>query len=170
MPSQIGGKSTLREWKEMLGGAQGRDGFYSYDTLKKYIYQLEKQQHKREPIQRQDLESGEYVSLLSEQQPTETDAAFAPLLDLELKKIISFYETQSKELFDELEELEEAVLQQEELGLLGLSRYEDYSEGEDDEDDDSISRSPSRAARRSSVNRTLSRQRRATLSTLSTLI
>jgi phosphate transporter len=105
--------------------------------------------------------------LLSEHQPTETDAAFAPLLDLELKKIIFFYETQSKELFDELEELEEAVRQQEELGLLGLSRYEDYSEGEDDEDDDSISRSPTRAARRSSVNRTLSRQRRATLSTFS---
>ncbi|KAH6901271.1 SPX domain-containing protein [Coprinopsis sp. MPI-PUGE-AT-0042] len=138
--------------------------YIAYDTLKKYIYQLEKQQHKHEAIQPRDVESGEYASLLSEQQPTETDAAFAPLLDLELKKIIFFYETQSKELFDELEELEEAVRQQEELGALGLARYEDYSEGEDDEDDDSISRSPTHATRRSSVNRTISRQRRATLS------
>ena len=81
-----------------------------------------------------------------------------------MKKVVSFYEVQYKELCDELEELEEAVRQQEEFGATG---YEDYSEGEDDDDDDSISRSPSRAGtrRRGSVNRTVSRQRRASLST-----
>jgi len=64
-----------------------------------------------------------------------------------------FYESQSKELFDELEELDEAVKKQEELGALGSDRYADYSDGDDeDDDDDSISRSPA-AARQGSRNR-----------------
>lgn len=126
------------------------DEYIAYDALKKFIYQLEKQQVQREQIlPHGDLEQGEHVSLLGDADSTETDAAFIPLLDRELKKIVFFYEHQSKELFEELEELEEAVRQQEALDATGSGRYADYSDEEDEDDDDSISRSPSRPRRKS---------------------
>ncbi|KAG2017401.1 phosphate transporter [Coprinopsis cinerea AmutBmut pab1-1] len=139
------------------------DEYIAYDSLKKFIYQLEKQQVQHgEILPQADLEAGEHVSLLRDEDTTSTDAAFIPLLDRELKKIVSFYEIQSKELFDELEELEEAVREQEALG--NTDRYNDYSDGDDEDDDDSISRSPSRATHTRQTSRRRSRPRRATLS------
>ncbi|TFK24815.1 SPX-domain-containing protein [Coprinopsis marcescibilis] len=139
------------------------DEYIAYDALKKYIYQLEKQQVQGGHIALRDVEAGESSTLLG-QGDSQTDAAFIPLLDRELKKITFFYETQSKELFDELEELEEAVKQQEELGVSGQERYEDFEDDDDDDDDDSISRSPSRhASTRQRKSSSAGRQRRSTL-------
>ena len=113
-----------------------------YDALKKYIYQLEKQQVNNEEIVPHDLEAGEGSALLGGHDATATDAVFIPLLDEELRKIVFFYEMQEKEFFEELEELEEAVQKQEETDLTGAGRYTDLSDGEDDDDDDdSMSRS-----------------------------
>ncbi|TEB31586.1 SPX-domain-containing protein [Coprinellus micaceus] len=118
------------------------DDYIAYDALKKYIYQLEKQQVNNEEIVPHDLEAGEGSALLGGHDATVTDAVFIPLLDEELRKIVFFYEMQEKEFFEELEELEEAVQKQEEADLTGAGRYTDLSDGEDDDDDeDSISRS-----------------------------
>ncbi|KAF8963087.1 SPX domain-containing protein [Flammula alnicola] len=106
------------------------DEYIAYDALKKYIYQLEKQQYGHT--------SG-------------TDAMFIPLLDRELKKINLFYEQQETELTDDLNELERDVALQDEMGLQGGEHYEDYEEGEVDDDDESISRSP--VGRRRSLSR-----------------
>ncbi|TFK34530.1 SPX domain-containing protein [Crucibulum laeve] len=129
---------------------------FSYDTLKKYIYQLEKAQHGLEssvPDLSGNQEAGEYASLLPAPSST-SDSVFVPLLDRELKKITLFYETQERELMDELTELEEAVQHQEELGLEAGDHYMDHPSGEEGEDEDdrsSISgpRSPDETRRRS---------------------
>jgi len=71
--------------------------------LKRYIYQLERQQHDVD-ASIHDLESSERASLIDGS--TSTDAVFLPLLDRELKKIALFYEFQERELLDELAELE----------------------------------------------------------------
>lgn len=112
----------------------------SYDALKKYIYQLEKQQVNREEIVAHDLEAGEGSALLGGSDSTKTDTVFIPLLDEELRKIVLFYGMQEKEFFEELEDLEEAVQKQEEADVTGAGRYTDYSD-EEDEDDESLSRS-----------------------------
>ncbi|KAF5342210.1 hypothetical protein D9611_001188 [Ephemerocybe angulata] len=117
------------------------DEYIAYDALKKYIYQLEKQQVNHEQIVPADVETGERSSLLGGHDVSATDAAFVPLLDQELRKIVFFFEMQEKELFEELEELEEAVSKQEEADLTGSGRYADFSD-DDEDDDDSISRSP----------------------------
>ncbi|KAJ2913755.1 hypothetical protein MD484_g6658, partial [Candolleomyces efflorescens] len=123
--------------------AEWWDDYIAYDALKKYIYQLEKQQVNREQIVPHDIEAGEQSSLLGGHDASETDAAFVPLLDQELRKITLFYELQEKEFFEELEELEEAIKKQEEADITGEGRYEDFEDMDDDEDDDeSISRSP----------------------------
>lgn len=114
----------------------------SYDSLKKYIYQLEKQQAGREQIRVSDLESNERSSLLHQTDVTNTDILFIPLLDRELHKIISFYEHQEKELLEELDTLEKDVALQDELGLHGEELWENYADEDDEEDDESISRSP----------------------------
>ncbi|KIK60132.1 hypothetical protein GYMLUDRAFT_244566 [Collybiopsis luxurians FD-317 M1] len=113
--------------------------YIDYDTLKKYIYQLEKQQQGLSSSY-QDLESNERTSLVGRPDDAATDSIFIPLLDKELKKITLFYENQEKELFEELEELEALVQKQDEIGLEG-DHYVDDGEY-DDEDDESISRSP----------------------------
>lgn len=73
---------------------------------------------------------------------------FIPLLDKELKKITLFYESQEKDLLDDVDTLEEQVRLQEEAGVLGAG-YEGYTDDEqesDDDDDDDESLSHSREA------------------------
>ena len=123
----------------------------SYDALKKYIYQLEKQQAGHVFS---DLESGERTSFLNQSDVTETDALFIPLLDRELNKIITFYEYQHQELMEELQDLERDIELQDELGLRGEETWGHYAD-DDDDDDDSVSRSPVRTR-----NRSLSQQRK----------
>ena len=107
---------------------------FSYDSLKKCIYQLEKQQHSHEQqLLTYDPESNERSTLLAEQDVTSTDAMFIPLLDRELRKIVTFYEHQEKELINDLEDLEKSLLEQEDIGL-GRRYYDDLTD-EDDEDD-----------------------------------
>ncbi|ESK87596.1 phosphate transporter [Moniliophthora roreri MCA 2997] len=112
--------------------------YIDYDMLKKCIYQLEKQQNINSSYQ--DLESNERTSLVGRPADHQTDSVFVPLLDRQLRKIVLFYEAQEKELSEELEELEELVRQQEELGLEG-DHYTDDDFEDDDDDDDSLSRS-----------------------------
>ncbi|KAF9522838.1 SPX domain-containing protein [Crepidotus variabilis] len=132
--------------------------YIAYDALKKYIYQLEKQQvgrdrdreshlshsqllHPQHTALIPDLESNsnEHTSLLPSSPPgpgtnSNTDALFTTLLNRELHKIESFYALQAKELLAELEELERDVELQDLIGLQGEDAY--GWEGEDDEDDD----------------------------------
>ncbi|KAE9390604.1 SPX-domain-containing protein [Gymnopus androsaceus JB14] len=120
--------------------------YISYDNLKKYIYQLEKQQQQSLTTHFHDLESNERTSLVGRPSDRATDSIFIPLLDKELEKITLFYENQEKELFEELQELEALIQKQEDLGLEG-DHYADDGEY-DEEDDESISRSPERQRRR----------------------
>lgn len=109
-----------------------------------------------------DIEAGEQSSLLGGHDASETDAAFVPLLDQELRKITLFYELQEKEFFEELEELEEAIKKQEEADITGEGRYEDFEDMDDDEDDDeSVSRSPD--VRRHAPSSSVGPFRRATI-------
>lgn len=117
---------------------------FSYDSLKKCIYQLEKQQHGHEQLLTYDPESNERSTLLAEQDVISTDAMFIPLLDRELRKIVTFYEHQEKELINDLEELEKSLLEQEEVGL-GRRYYDDLT---DEDDDDSLEESVSPERRR----------------------
>ncbi|KAK7442505.1 low-affinity phosphate transporter [Stygiomarasmius scandens] len=122
------------------------DEYIDYDTLKKKIYQLEKQQQTlSDPYH--DLESNERTALVGHRSGRPTDSVFIPLLDKELKKVTLFYESQEEELMERLEKLEEEISKQEEQGLEGDHYQDDF---EDDEDDDeSLSRSP--AGQRNSV-------------------
>ncbi len=117
---------------------------YSYDALKKCIYQLEKQQHAHDHHY-PDLESNEQSTLLGQTDGSETDALFIPLLDRELKKIVLFYEQQKNELMEDFNDLEKDVEFQETLGLQGGAHYADYDDGDED-DDESIS-SPTESRR-----------------------
>ncbi|KAJ7596438.1 SPX domain-containing protein [Mycena floridula] len=114
------------------------DEYIAYDELKKSIYQLEKQQHSMAPYR--DAEANERSALVQ----SSSDAIFKPLLDVQLDKIISFYENQEKELLDELDELEEEVRLREEAGLEGDHYAEDVDD-DDDDDDDSLSQGVSRS-------------------------
>ncbi|KAI0346236.1 Sodium/sulfate symporter [Trametopsis cervina] len=139
------------------------DEYLAYDTLKKYVYQLEKQQvGYRDAVH--DLEANESTSLIQgSQNHVSTDALFLPLLDRELKKITLFYEAQEKEFLEEVRGLERMVQEQEAHGPDTGHQY-DRQEGyedEDDEDDDddfnhalqaselTLSRSPVSRRRRS---------------------
>jgi phosphate transporter len=110
----------------------------SYDVLKRYIYQLEKQQQQRHGIDSSyhDLEANEQTALVDHTEGPSPDSLFKPLLDKELEKITLFYEAQEKELMDELAELEQSIAQLDESGLAaGLSYMDEYEE-DDDEDDE----------------------------------
>ena len=122
----------------------------SYDSLKKCIYQLEKQQQGHEQLLTYDPESNERSTLLADQDVISTDAMFIPLLDRELRKITTFYEHQEKELINDLEDLEKSLLEQEDVGL--RRRYYDDLTDEDD-DDDSLDESLSPGRRRQPPNR-----------------
>jgi phosphate transporter len=129
--------------------------FPSYDALKKYIYQLEKQQHDLGRSSH-DLEANERETLIEQATRTATDSVFVPLLDRELKKIVFFYESQEKELLDAVANLEELVKDQEEAGLAAEHQYLVEGEEDDDDDDDdddepaslSLSRDESRPPKR----------------------
>ena len=156
---QSGGMNTsrmLQSWTVMLNLILSF--LVSYDSLKKCIYQLEKQQHGHEQLLTYDPESNERSTLLAEQDTISTDAMFIPLLDRELRKIVTFYEHQEKELINDLEDLEKSLLEQEDAGM-GLRYYDDVTD-EDDDDDDSLEDSRSPAMRRQS----LSHQRRNSVS------
>jgi phosphate transporter len=121
---------------------------FRYDALKKQIYQLEKQQH---GIDRStyDLESNERTSLMGRGgAESSSDEVFIPLLDHELKKITIFYETQEKELLEEVTGLEELAIQQEEAGLAAGHDYDEETDDDDDDDDEPISPEGSRRPRR----------------------
>ena len=82
-----------------------------------------------------------------------TDHLFIPLLDKELHKITTFYEAQERELFNELDILEDQVLSKESQGLKPDGAYLDNDDDDDDDDDDdllspSIDLSPSGSRRR----------------------
>lgn len=103
--------------------------------MKKCIYQLEKRQHNLEHSNH-DLEANEQTSLIPGLVDGLTDAVFIPLLDRELKKIASFYESQEKELLKELDVLEDLVKEQDEADIAGSSRYTDYDGDEDDDEEE----------------------------------
>ena len=131
---------------------------FSYDSLKKCIYQLEKQQHGHEHLLTYDPESNERSTLLAEQDVMSTDTMFIPLLDRELRKIVTFYEHQEKELTNDLEELEKSLLEQEDIGL--GRRYYDLTDDDDDDDSLDESLSPERRRRPSNHQRRPSRSGR----------
>ena len=133
---------------------------FSYDTLKKCIYQLEKQQQGHEQLLTYDPESNERSTLLAEQDVISTDAMFIPILDRELRKIVTFYEHQENELINDLEDLEKSLLEQED-GELGRRYYDDITDEDDEDDslDESLSperRRPSNQQRRSGSGRRVS--------------
>jgi phosphate transporter len=133
--------------------------YHRYDTLKKYIYQLEKQQY-GDGRPYHDMEANEYAALIDPSHSTNSDSLFVPLLNQELKKIVLFYQSQEKELLDEVTDLEEQAEKLEEAGLAAGERYmDDDDDDDDDEDDDSISRSPERRRRSISFQRRLGRAR-----------
>ncbi|KIL65820.1 hypothetical protein M378DRAFT_197907 [Amanita muscaria Koide BX008] len=114
------------------------DDYIAYDTLKRRIYQLEKQLYAQprgrattSAAYRDDIETGARESLLQHQ---ESDALFLPLLDRELAKICNFYKTQEKEILQEFGEIDRYVQELEERGVHGYGTY--YDEDEDDDDDD----------------------------------
>lgn len=119
----------------------------SYDALKKYIYQLEKQQHDHETLNHTSHRDLEHAALLEDHDVSDTDALFIPLLDRELKKITRFYESQEKELCEDLTELEKDIQKQEDAGMEGGDRYLEQSDDEDDDESISIFLSPEESRR-----------------------
>ncbi|KZT40472.1 SPX-domain-containing protein [Sistotremastrum suecicum HHB10207 ss-3] len=109
--------------------AEWWEEYIAYSALKKQIYQFEKQ-HTDWTRSGDDLEANQPLM-----GPASTNEAFTALLDRELTKIKSFYETQEKELLDELEDLSELVIQKETESLASRS-YSAPSVDEDDEDDE----------------------------------
>ncbi|KIP11029.1 hypothetical protein PHLGIDRAFT_114938 [Phlebiopsis gigantea 11061_1 CR5-6] len=111
------------------------DEYIAYDTLKKYVYQLEKQAAGFRDVVH-DLEANESTSLIQGQETASTDAMFVPLLDRELKKIALFYEMQETELLKEVEDLKDLVEKQEDSGPDSRHQYEDHDYGDEDEDEE----------------------------------
>jgi len=78
---------------------------------------------------------------------SDTDTLFIPLLDRELKKITLFYESQEKELCEDLNELEKDIQKQEDAGMDGGDRYLEQSDDEDDDESIPIDLSPEESRR-----------------------
>ncbi|KAF8885871.1 SPX domain-containing protein [Gymnopilus junonius] len=135
------------------------DQYISYDSLKKFIYQLEKQQSGRDAVLVRDIEANEHSSLLGGQHAADTDPLFIPALDKELQKVVHFYLQQEKELFEDLAELEKEIERLDEADFPEGYHYEDFDD-EDEDDDESISASRSPDATRNRKRR-ISRARRA---------
>ncbi|PSS34029.1 hypothetical protein PHLCEN_2v1933 [Hermanssonia centrifuga] len=136
--------------------AEWWDEYIAYDTLKKYVYQLEKQQAGlHEAIH--DLEANEGTSLIQDRDIASKDALFIPLLDRELKKMCSFYELQETNLLREVNDLEKLVQQQEEygpdIGHQYLDHVDEEDDDDDDDDDDFAQRSPAASWSRSPLSR-----------------
>ncbi len=124
--------------------------------MKKYVYQLEKQQAGlHEAIH--DLEANEGTSLIQDRDIASKDALFIPLLDRELKKMCSFYELQETNLLREVNDLEKLVQQQEEygpdIGHQYLDHVDEEDDDDDDDDDDFAQRSPAASWSRSPLSR-----------------
>ena len=120
----------------------------SYDALKKFIYQLEKQQHEALVLSH-DIESATEQTSLVGNGPyaPDVDALFRPLVDSEWRKISSFYNVQERDLQQELLELEELVKEQDELGMTAGRLYEEgWDDGDDDDDDEGDWQSTDRSA------------------------
>jgi len=115
--------------------------------LKKYIYQLEKQQYDHETLNHTSHRDLEHVALLEGHDVSDTDTLFIPLLDRELKKITLFYESQEKELCEDLNELEKDIQKQEDAGMDGGDRYLEQSDDEDDDESIPIDLSPEESRR-----------------------
>ncbi|KAK6083246.1 SPX domain-containing protein [Seiridium cupressi] len=81
--------------------------YIAYSNLKKLIYALEKTVHQNGPA---DVETR---PLLQNEDP---DLVFSRALDVEIEKIVSFYQIKEKEILDEVEELLRDVGSYEELG------------------------------------------------------
>ena len=109
--------------------------YIAYGTLKRQIYRLEKKQHGSTVSMYHDLEANEDASLLGHT-GNSTDGFFKPLLDRELLKITAFYETQEKELMDEVDTLDDEVLGKESQGLHPQGAYMDDDDDDDDDDGD----------------------------------
>ncbi|KZT65890.1 SPX-domain-containing protein [Daedalea quercina L-15889] len=122
------------------------DEYIAYDALKKTVYQLEKQQAGLGDSfysEHRDLEANEETALMSGAHDASTDGIFVPLLDHELKKICLFYDTQARELDEEIEHLQRLVQEQEEVGPDAGHLYIDGdTEDEDDEDEDEVDVDP----------------------------
>lgn len=114
--------------------AEWWDEYIAYDSLKKHIYQLERQQvGLSEPYQ--DIEANENTALMHGREVSSTDARFIPLLDQELEKINLFYNHQEKELAEEVHELQQLIEKQEDMGTEDHHSYqEEYEDDEDEED------------------------------------
>jgi phosphate transporter len=127
----------------------------SYDGLKKYIYQLERQQSGLDTSYH-DLEASENSSLIG---GVDNDKNFIKVLDQQLNKITLFYTHQEKEILGELRELEELVRQQDDSGFSGRDNYLAFDDDDDDDDDEEedgeeeVSRSPDQTASTSRTRR-----------------
>ena len=109
----------------------------SYDVLKRHIYQLEKEHH-RLSCANADLEANERSALVEQPDFSAIDAAFIPILNQQLQKISLFYEEKERELFDDLQTLEDLVAEQDQAGPATWEHYmdDDYGDEEDDDDED----------------------------------
>ncbi|KAI0791213.1 Sodium/sulfate symporter [Abortiporus biennis] len=114
--------------------SEWRDEYIAYDVLKKQVYKLEKQQAGLRDTYH-DVEANERTSLMDSTHVSDTDAQFIPLLDRELRKICIFYESQEKDLLDDVAELQRLVQQQEDLGPNG-NHYDTYQDEDDDDEDE----------------------------------
>ncbi|KAG9127238.1 low-affinity phosphate transporter [Ceratobasidium sp. 392] len=116
--------------------AEWWEEYIAYSALKKQIYTLEAET--TAPGQQPDVERGERSALLGQHGRTATNSVFRPLLDVELAKIVAFYDIQEKELLYDVMELEQLVTKTEEEGINSVN-HEDSEEGSDeDEDEDDI--------------------------------
>ena len=115
--------------------------------MKKYIYQLEKQQYDHETLNHTSHRDLEHTALLEGHNVSDTDTLFIPLLDRELKKITLFYESQEKELCEDLTELEKDIQKQEDAGMDGGDRYLEQSDDEDDDESIPVYLSPEESRR-----------------------
>jgi phosphate transporter len=110
----------------------------SYSALKKQIYTLEAESSA--PNQPLDVERGERSTLLGEHSRRDSNSTFRPLLDVELEKIVAFYDIQEKELLYDVVELEQLVARTEEEGI-NPGNGEDSDEGSDEDEDEEDARS-----------------------------
>ncbi|CAE6410137.1 unnamed protein product [Rhizoctonia solani] len=132
--------------------AEWWEEYIAYSALKKQIYTLESELPV--PGRSQDVERGEQAALLgSEHNRQAANAIFQPLLDVELTKVITFYEIQEKELLYDVAELEKLVVRTEEEGINNGNVGIDSDDGSDEDEDEDDARSnggvPSTERRRS---------------------
>lgn len=110
---------------------------FSYSSLKKHIFALEKQYHDH-GLALRDLEaSNERSHLMTADGLSKADKLFSGLLDKELQKIVLFYKEQEAELARDIETLERDIAQKDtEDPSPHDSAYEDEEDDEEDEDED----------------------------------